>query len=491
MAAGSGSAVTIRQVFLVLFAVQLACIGILPTTDPDMWWHLRTGELIWSSGIPRHDPFSFTRGGAEWITHEWLSQALMWPLYSAGGLELLAVAFACLSGLAFWLAYRCSEGQPYMAALPAALGAFAAAPSFGARPQVMNMLFMAGFVYAVERVRRGSWRRQALWLLPAATVVWVNLHSGYLLGVVLLATYAVGEAGEGLLAGAAGRRGLDLPRRLALAAAACLAAALINPSGWYIWLYPFDTLGSDLMQRYIVEWSSPDFHQWTYWPFAALLGLGAVSFAVSPKRPPLPDLLLFLGAGAAGLVSRRHIALFAIAATPVIARALTEAVRDSPAYAILCQPRAEDIGPAKAWLNRSILVAGIAAMLSWKASVLARNDAAIAEKFPVSAVDYLQRAGMSGARGFNSYGWGGYLIWRGLPVFIDGRADVHGELVDEYLDTFHLREKWRDPLARHAIEYVLIEKESALSTLLASSADWDLTYSDQLARIYVRKRAAG
>ncbi|MCL6549012.1 MAG: NADH-quinone oxidoreductase subunit H, partial [Alicyclobacillus sp.] len=54
----------------------------------------------------------------------------------------------------------------------------------------------------------------------------------------------------------------------------------INPSGWHIWLYPFETLDSELMQRYIVEWSSPDFHSWMYWPFAALLGLGLLSIAV-------------------------------------------------------------------------------------------------------------------------------------------------------------------------------------------------------------------
>jgi hypothetical protein len=478
---------SIRQVFLVLFGVQLACLGIFHTTDPDMWWHLRTGELIWNSGIPRHDPFSFTKLGGEWITHEWLSEALMWAFYSAGGLKLLSVGFASLSGLAFWLVYRASEGQPYLAALPAVLGAFAAAPSFGARPQVLNMLFMAAFVYVVERVRRGTLQRGALWLLPLATIAWVNFHSGYLLGVVLLSTYAVGITGDALLArGKDGSIDLDLPRRLALAAAGCLAAALLNPNGWHIWLYPFDTLGSDLMQQNIVEWSSPDFHLSMYWPFAAMLGLGVLSFAISARRPPLTDLLLFLGTAAAALMSRRHIALFAIATIPVVARALAEWLRGSPAYSILAEPRAEEVGPAKARLNWVILIVGVLATLSFRVSTLKTNDEAIAAKFPVAAVDYVQKGALAGARGFNSYPWGGYLVWRGVKVFIDGRADVYGDFLGEYLQTIKLTDKWRDQLERFEVDYVLIEPHSNLGTLLLASGLWRVDYSDDVARIYVR-----
>lgn len=477
----------IRAVFLVLFAAQLVSIGVLPTTDPDMWWHLRTGELIWNSGIPKHDPFSFTVIGGDWTTHEWLSEALMWGLYAAGGLKLLSVGFACLSGLAFWLVYRCSRGQPYLAAFATVLGAFAAAASFGARPQVLNMLFMAGFVYIVEGVRNGTLERRTLWLLPLSTIAWVNFHSGYLLGVVLLSTYAVGEAIEARLA----RRpdgSVDLPRRLLLVAVTCLAAALFNPSGWHIWVYPFDTLGSDLMQQNIVEWGSPDFHQAVYWPFAALMGLGVLAFALSPRRPPAPDVLLFLGTAAAGLMSRRHIALFAIATIPVISRALSEALRPTVVYAILCEVRQEELSRTKIRLNLVILLLGLFATASWRWSTLARNDESIAKAFPVAAVTHVEETGMARKRGYNSYPWGGYLIWRGLPVFIDGRADVYGDLLGVYLQTLNLQDNWREPLDRFDVDYVIVERGATLATLLEAVDDWRLEYSDEIARIFVRER---
>lgn len=477
----------IRQVFLILFALQLVSTGLFHTLDPDMWWHLRTGELIWSEGIPSHDRFSFTVQGAEWITHEWLTDGLMWALYAVGGLPLTAVAFACISGFAFWLVYRASEGQPYLASFPTTLAICAAAPSFGVRPQVLNMLFMAAFIYVVERVRAGTLDSRRLWLLPLATVAWVNFHSGYLLGIALLCTYAAGFAFDVWLGRGAGD--LGLARRLSLVAAACLAVALFNPNGWHIWLFPLNTLGSDLIQENIMEWSSPNFHDSLYWAFAAMLGVGVVSFVISPKAPPAADVLLFLGTAAAGLVSRRHIALFAVASVPIVARALSARLRPTAAWEILGEVRDGPISGTKARLNWMILLVGVLSTVAWRTSTLAQNEASIAKAFPVAAVDYLEQSGLAQRRAYNTYGWGGYLLWRHIPVFVDGRAEVYGEFLSEYLKTFRLQADWRQPLERFEVDYVLIEKDNNLGTLLEASGEWRMDYGDEVARVYVRRNA--
>ena len=118
---------TIRRAFVILLLAQLFSMGVRATLDPDMWWHLRTGEAIWNDGIPRHDIFSFTVPDHEWITHEWLSDVLMWRIYESLGLPGLSSVFAALSALAFWLVYRCSEGRPYVAGLIVLVACFTAA----------------------------------------------------------------------------------------------------------------------------------------------------------------------------------------------------------------------------------------------------------------------------------------------------------------------------------------------------------------------------
>ncbi len=483
---------TIKRVFAVVVGLVLFTMGTYETLDPDMWWHLRTGELIWDSGIPREDPFSLTRLGVEWVTHEWLTEAVMWLAVATGGLVALSVLFACLSAAAFWLVFRCSAGQPYLAGAVTLVAAFAASPSFGARPQVMNMLFMAMFVFVVERVREGRYAPRILLWLPLLTVAWVNFHSGYLLGVVVLLTYAAGELAE-IVVPSPAARAADAPggdatrvRWLVGVAVACFVAALANPNGWHLWTYPFGTLGSDLMQQNIVEWTSPDFHLPMYWPFAAMLFVGVASWAVAPRRPPWTDVLLFLGTAAAGLMSRRHIALFAIVATPVVARSLYDNLRATHVYRLVHDAPDEPVGGVKRVLNAAILGVAVLGVLSWTGPKLAANEATIATEYPVAAVDFIEREGLADAPVYNTYIWGGYLVWRGIRPFVDGRADVYGDFLGEYLKTFRLTPQWREPLEAFDVAYVLIERDNSLATLLVASDEWREIYADDVARVLAR-----
>src|SRR4051794_21215200 len=48
-------------------------------TDPDYWWHVRTGQYIVETGtLPRADIYSYTVPGRPWVTHEWLTEILLY-----------------------------------------------------------------------------------------------------------------------------------------------------------------------------------------------------------------------------------------------------------------------------------------------------------------------------------------------------------------------------------------------------------------------------
>src|SRR6266478_1171585 len=184
---------TLARAFPLVILIEIFCMAVRPTTDPDMWWHLRTGELIVTQGIPRQDTFSFTVPGREIIAHEWLSEAYMWLAYTAAGLSGVAIAYALLPALAFALVYRSCDGRPYAAGTLIALAAFTASPWNGAKPQLFNLVFLASFILVLARARRTA-RRAPLLALPPLALVWANLHSGYLVGIVLLLVYVLGDA---------------------------------------------------------------------------------------------------------------------------------------------------------------------------------------------------------------------------------------------------------------------------------------------------------
>ncbi|MBK7178833.1 MAG: hypothetical protein IPH82_16920 [Chloroflexi bacterium] len=148
----------VKRLFVALFLLALFTIAVRETLDPDMWWHLRTGEYILQAGIPRHDVFSFTVPDHEWLTHEWLSQVFMWSVYRVGGLPGLMVVFALLTAVSFFLVYRVSAGRPYLAAFVVLLGAFASAIVWGVRPQIFNTLFYGRFYLHCRALsERGGW----------------------------------------------------------------------------------------------------------------------------------------------------------------------------------------------------------------------------------------------------------------------------------------------------------------------------------------------
>lgn len=480
-----------RSLFVLLYAIALFVIAVRPTLDPDMWWHLRTGDYIWQHGIPRQDVFSYTVTDHVWVTHEWLSQALMWLLYEAGGFPALIVVFALVVAASFWLVYASSAGRPFLAAFTGLLAAFAAAPTWGARPQMFNIFFLSLFVYVVEGARQGRFSTRAFWWFPVLTAVWANLHSGYLAGVLLLAGYAAGGAVENVLSRwlPAGSQAQEHSRpvgALALAAFGSLLAAALNPNGFELWVYPFETLSSPAMQQFIQEWHPPELRLYIFWPFMGLLLLGVLAW-IYGGRPELTDVLLFMGTGAAGLISARNIPLFAVVAAPIVSRALWHIRLQWQERGPRRRKRIRSDRPALLALNFLLFVIVALAGALWVGQTIASNEKAVAARYPVDAVNFLEREGLKEARGFNEYGWGGYLIWRGFPVFVDGRADVYGDdFLFFYQKAAQVQPDWREPLERYNVDYVLVGRRARLATMLAEVDEWREVYDDEMAKVFVR-----
>lgn len=453
-------------------------------SDPDFWWHLRTGQyIIETRAIPHADPFSLTRAGDPWVTHEWLSEVLLYTLYTLGSFPLLILAFAALITLAFAFVYARMPGKPYVAGFVLLLAALSTAPTWGVRPQMLTLWLASVFLYILERCR--AW----LWLLPLLMLLWVNLHSGYAVGIVVIATYLVGEIIEQLASRSTLPRPLTLStlhssRSLWLTLIACLIAVLFNPNGATMFVYPFETLTSRAMQAYIQEWFSPDFHQIAFQPFAWLwVGtLGAI--ALTGKRVSLTQTILLVGFGYAALRSARNIPIFALIAAPILADQLRHLIgaRANGSRALLTR--------GMRIVNGLILALAIIASGVRIVSVIGYQAAVERARFPVAAVDFLQARNARGGV-YNAYAWGGYLIWRGYPnlrVFIDGRADVYGDTFIEevYLKVYRGSADWHALLALYDVRLVLLEPQAPVVAQLERAVEWRRIYVDAQAVIFER-----
>ncbi len=484
---------TTPRLFTAILFAALFTMSTREIADPDFWWHLRTGQFIVETrSIPVSDIYSFTNAGKPWVTHEWLSQVLIYAIYARGGFGALILTFSTLIALTFAFVYARCDGKPYFAAFVVLLAAIATAPTWGVRPQILSLLLTSIFLFVLEFPRPQGARaaRPYRLLLIPLMVLWVNLHSGFALGIALVAVYWFGELLENITA----RRSFPrspapiLPRPFSLILALCLAVVPLNPNGATMYVYPFETLTSRAMQTYIQEWFSPDFHLTEFQPFALLLIAALASYALARRRAHLTDLLLLCGFAYAGLRSARHIPIFALCAAPILA-ANVWAWLAARGWSRSLHARAETPRGFVVvnWLILLLLLGTGAARV---ATVIANQSAIERAKFPAAAVDFLQREKLT-APLYNAYGWGGYLIWRRYPaarVFIDGRADVYGDqFIEEFLQTYRGGEGWRAPLATFGVRLILVEPAAPLLTPLVQDAAWQKIYADEIAVIYEKK----
>src|SRR5438445_127820 len=177
-----------------LLFVAIFSLAAVPPLDPDLWWHLANGRLILTTAsIPHVDVYSFSAAGQPWVMHEWLADLGMYGLYQLGGLPLLvAIAGLAVTGAALCLYHllRRTGLNPSAAVGLTLVGALAGSTAWGARPQLLNLLFTGVLLVGLARYRD---RHLRAWMLPPFIWLWANLHSGFLVGVIISLLFVAGE----------------------------------------------------------------------------------------------------------------------------------------------------------------------------------------------------------------------------------------------------------------------------------------------------------
>jgi len=465
--------------------------AVWPRRTYDIWWHIATGQwMVQHRQIPHQDPFTWTREGEPWIAHEWAWELPMYALYSNWGhdglmaLRMLVAAVCC--ALLAWLCLR-RGATPVAVMATGALAIFAARPLFNDRPQAVTMPFFLAMLCLIEQAEQ----RRERWLLigaPLLMIPWVNIHGGFIYGPALLGLYALCKL-PGWVAQWRRREALA-PRpgfvigALALAAVACLA----NPNGVAGAIYPFEyiTGGHAWHATVITEYDSPDFSDSIFIWLGALIVITAAVFAASGRRSSLWEIALTALFLFTALKWQRNMALFAFAVAAPLSLHVTDLLRRIGIPREQAPP--DDRRPAA--LYWAIIVGLIVSVCLAVPSASRAVEARFRGDMPVECVQYVKSAGLQG-RMFNTYRWGGYLIWQLWPehrVMIDGRADVMGRrLVEDWRRAHKLNEGWEQVLEDYQIDWAMISVKAPLARGLANDPDWRLACSEQSARLFVRR----
>jgi hypothetical protein len=320
-------------------------------------------------------------------------------------------------------------------------------------------------------------------------VLWVNLHGGFAIAFILMICYAVGEVFNRLTSTdpAADHQNWGPVRQLVTAIGVCLVVMVINPQTWRMWLYPFQTVGIGVLRDFIAEWQSPNFHQTIIQPFMVMLLLLIAAIARSGRRVDWTDLALVGALTTMSFLAVRNIAIFAVICTPILVRYGQLALEAQFGRLSLGQQRRL---PTPFYLLNwgllsLVLLGGLAQIFATLTPAALRK--AENERFPAAAVEFI-RANRPPGPLFNSYNFGGYLIyqlWPDYPVFVDGRTDLYDDqFLRNYLKTALAHPNWQAQLEQYDIRLILIEKNSPLDAALKATPDWNLIFEDEQAVIF-------
>lgn len=480
---------TVQRLMVAILFVLLFAMAVRTPVDTDTWWHLRVGEYqVQNRTVVGVDLFSHTRTGESWTNHSWGSQVLMYGIYRLAGGDIgLAIMTALLATAGMAFVYAASPGTPYTKAFAVVLGAAAAAVFWSPRPQMFTFFFSAVVYFLLMRFK---WQQddRALWVIPLVMLIWGNLHAGFATAFILMFGVLAGEVAAHLFGPPSGSviawRGLG---KLVLVVFLSVVALVVNPFGFDMLRVPFATVNIGVLQDFIQEWASPNFHERQTWPFIFLL-IGALGFAgLSSRRIDWTDLALVSGTGFMALLAGRNIALFAVVATPVLVRHVEGFLADR-GWQLRGATRTTRGKARLNWLLLGLVVIGGAAKV-WYAVNPAFVREAQAEYLPVNVAAFINESQPEGLM-FNSYNWGGYLMFAApdYAVYVDGRTDLYGDaFLREYLQVAFAQEDWQTVLDERAIGWVVVEAQGGLATALQQSPGWTQVYVDDLAVVFVRE----
>ena len=491
-----------EKLYPLIALILIMIMAVRMPLDTDMWWHLRAGEqTLANKAAYAVDTFSFTRNGADWTNHSWLSQVLMYSLFQLGSYKALSIWVGLCAVISMGLIYLQMKGHPLWRASILIFAATVSSVVWSPRPQILSLVLFSLLSYSLY-LYKGKGNNKILLGIPPLFLLWGNLHGGYILGILLIMSVIAGEILNHLLLN-------ENPARLSwrqisyLFAAMLLgfAAVLINPFGIDMWMIPFNTVGVETLQNVISEWASPDFHQSFQQPMLLML-LGIMGIlGISKKQIDGSELVPLILFSWAALTARRNFGPFAIIAAPIMSNHLTAVIEDIKntllnKYSNLKSLQEsivvnnQDFNPRLKNILNAIIICLLFGAAIWKIyevnqpELIAKTEREI---FPVGAVQWLKDNEPRGNL-FNEYNWGGYLIWhnRETPVFVDGRTDLFGdEILQDYLDVLSAQDDWMNILDKYQIDVLLIRNDSAL-VQIAQMNEWQIKFSDSKATILIR-----
>jgi hypothetical protein len=426
------------HLLLIVPWVAIVIDAFKPITDNSFLWHIRAGELQAAAAeVLTTDPFSFTMHGEHWLTQSWLAELLYhWGEQTWSGLGFVPWMMLLLNSITFLgiglIAYRRSRsvvGTVVVLGLSTALLLSFLVP----RPVIFSFALFALVIVAWDRPR-------SRWAVPLLFWIWAAVHGSFIIGLAYIGLTLLSK-----------KEWKALPTAIVSGLVTLMTA---HGLGVITMLLDFSRAGDSL--ALLSEWQRPELISWTFTPF--LIGAAILIYGGYKRRIRASDAWIVVPFLILGFTALRAVPPAWLGLVPIVSTSL------------------EGVGARvpKRFSRPAALVFAVIVLIA--PFLLVRPAGLDEERFPVAAEGDLENVNT-----FHDDRTGGYLIWSVGPefqVYLDDRAELYGDRIDEFAGIRDGTVEWEPIFARDGIEQVLLRVDEPVIEEVRA-AGWQTVYEDE------------
>ena len=532
-----------------IILIAIFCIAMTPVTlQNDTFYTIKIGEQITKTGIDMQDHFSWHEDLAYTYPH-WLYDLITYYIYAAFGMTGIYVTTCILSvllGISLYIVNTKIAQNQLISFILTVTVIYILRGYIAARAQLVTFILFVWIIFFIEMFLKNRKIQYAVGLVVISTLI-ANLHVAvwpfiFVLFLPYIAEYILAVIAEVAIYRKINIKVLELiiklltksgkyvdkkekleqklqkiisknekikikreeelknpykiqfnknknVKWLILVMIICAFTGLLTPLGDTPYTYLYKTMQGNTTQN-INEHLPMTIADETEALSAIVLVLAILTFTKTKIK--LSDLFMIGGLCYLMLASRRQITMFCIIGILVVNKIICGLLE---LYTKNGLEKAYKIVTTKVGY---IVIIVIMLYLSYDFYEPKRDDEYInSADYPVQACDYiLANIDLGKARFYNEYNYGSYMIYRGIPVFIDSRADLYApefsgkkdDIFMDFINTSSIGEFYEDTFEKYDITHVITYKNSKMNMIIKKTKDpnYKELYEDKYFTIYER-----
>ena len=539
----------IKFTILAVILIAIFCIAITPVTlQNDTFYTIRIGEHIIENGIDMQDPFSWHENLAYTYPH-WAYDVITYLIYSAFGMTGIYITTCILSvvlGLCIYMV-NCKLTKNQLISFIITIGVMYLIRDYvAARAQLVTFILFILTIFFIEKFLETKKKRYAIGLIIIPILI-ANLHLAvfpfyFVLYLPYIAEYIIASLSERIIYRKGTRKKLerkieklsktsenkekvkelqeklkelnervdkikikrtkelqnpyrirlnknDNVKWLILVMIICLFTGLLTPLGTTPYTYLVKTMEGNTTQN-INEHLPMTLADDTEMICTLILFLSILIFTKAKIR--LSDLFMLAGLCYLMLKSRRQVTMFVLICSVILNRLICELEN------IYSKGTIEKATKKVTTIVGIILTSIIMLIFSYDMAKDKFDDTYIDESsYPVQACDYIiENIDLGKAKFYNEYNYGSYMLFRGIPVFIDSRADLYApefsgkkdDIFMDFIGTSNISKFYEDTFEKYGITHVITYENSKMNMIITKTQDenYKELYKDDYFVVYER-----